>query len=147
MTKATRRDKRLVIEILSKAFDNNQSVNYIIQQDKKRLQRIRSLMSYAFEYCCLFGDVLLSENKQACALILYPDKKKVTFTTILLDIQLVLTATGFRNIQKAVSRESMINRIQPGGLKYYVWFIGVHPVHQRQGTGGRLLKEMIDHSE
>jgi hypothetical protein len=147
MTKATRQDKHLVIEILFKAFNNNQSVNYIIQQDQKRQQRIRSLMNYSFELCYLFGDVFLSNDKKACTLILYPDKKKVTLKTLLLDLQLILTAVGTRNIRKAMVRESMINSIHPKGLKSYLWFIGVHPSHQQQGIGSILLMDIIKHSE
>ena len=147
MTKATRKDKHLVVKLLSKAFFHNKSVNYIIQQDQRKEQRIQSLMDYSFEYCCLFGEVFLSEDNKACALILYPDKKKVTFTTILLDIQLALTAVGIRNIKKALSREAMINRIQPKGLTYYLWFIGVDPQHQHQGIGSRLLHEIVQDSE
>ena len=147
MTKATRKDKHLVVALLSKAFFHNKSVNYIIQQDQRKQQRIQSLMDYSFEYCYLFGEVYLSADKKSCALILYPDKKKVTFKTILLDIQLAFTAVGIRNIKKALSRESMINRIQPKGLTYYLWFIGVDPDHQRQGIGSRLLQEIIQDSE
>ncbi len=147
MIKATHKDKHLVIEILCKAFNNNQSVNYIIQQDQKRQQRIQSLMNYSFELCYLFGDVFLSNDKKACALIIYPDIKKVTLKTIVLDLQLILTAVGFRNIKKAMARESMINSIQHQGLKTYLWFIGVHLNHQHQGIGSMLLKEIISHSE
>ena len=147
MTKASRGDKHLVIDILSKAFDKNQSVNYIVKQDQRRLQRIQYLMDYAFEYCYLFGDVLLSDDKKGCALIMYPDKKKVTAKTILLDLQLILNTVSFRNIKKAMDRESMINRIQPKGLKTYLWFIGVDPGSQRRGFGSALLQEIINDSE
>ena len=79
MVKAKQTDKNLVADILTKSFENNQSVNYIAKQDEKRLTRIRSLMDYSFEVCYKFGDVFLSEDRKACALILYPDKKKTTF--------------------------------------------------------------------
>ena len=147
MIKATRQDKHLVIDILSKAFNNNQSVNYIVQQDQSRQRRIRSLMKYSFELCYQFGDVFLSNDKKACALIIYPDKKKVTLKTLLLDLQLILTAVGSRNIRKAMARESMISSIHPKGLKAYLWFIGVHPNHQQQGIGSTLLTKIIKHSK
>lgn len=57
MVKANRNDKVLVIDILTKSFDTNQSVNYIVKQDQKRAQRVSSLMDYSFEVCYLFGDV------------------------------------------------------------------------------------------
>src|SRR5438270_9193428 len=104
-------------------------------------------MNYSFEQCYLFGDVFLSNDKKACALVLYPEQKKLTFKTILLDLQLILTAVGSKNIKKAIARESMISSIQPKILKTYLWFIGVHPEHQQQGIGSMLLKEIMKHSE
>jgi len=82
MKKADYQDKNLVVDILTKSFDTNQSVNYIVKQDKKRIKRVCALMDYSFEVCNLFGNVFLSDNKKACALILYPDKKKTTFKSI-----------------------------------------------------------------
>jgi len=76
MKKAEYNDKDLIVDILTKSFETNQSVNYIVKQDSKRLSRIRSLMDYSFEVCHSFGDVFLSDDNKACALVLYPDKKR-----------------------------------------------------------------------
>jgi hypothetical protein len=82
MIKATYKDKYRVIEILAALFDDNQSVNYISKQGKKRNERIRKLMAYSYEVCYLFRNVFLSDDKKACALILYPDKKRTTLKSI-----------------------------------------------------------------
>ena len=62
MIKAAYSDKNLVVDILTDSFETNQSVNYIVKQDKKRVNRIRSLMDYSFEVCYSFGEVFLSDN-------------------------------------------------------------------------------------
>jgi ribosomal protein S18 acetylase RimI-like enzyme len=147
MKKAEYKDKNLVVDILTKSFDTNQSVNYIVKQDEKRVQRVRSLMDYSFEVCYLFGDVFLSDNKKGCALITYPDKKKTTLKSILLDVKLILSAVGLKNIKKTLAREGKINKIQPKEQKYYLWFIGVDPEHQNEGIGSILLGEIIEDSE
>lgn len=143
MIKASYHDKGLVIDILTKSFDTNQSVNYIVKQDKNREKRVKALMDYSFEVCYLFGEVFLSENKKACALILYPDKKKTTLKSILLDIKLILQCVGISNIKKALSRESKIKKLQPKEPMYYIWFIGVNPEYQNSGIGSSLLEEVI----
>lgn len=147
MTKATYQDKEIVIDILAASFDDNQSVNYITKQDKKRARRIRKLMAYSFEVCYLFGEVFLTEDKKACALILYPDKKKTTLKTILLDVQLIASCIGIENIKKALARETKIKQLQPKGPIYYLWFIGVKPEYQNEGIGSDLLKNIIEDSE
>jgi hypothetical protein len=147
MVKAKQTDKNLVVDILTKSFENNQSVNYIAKQDEKRLTRIRSLMDYSFEICYKFGDVFLSEDRKACALVLYPDKKKTTFKSILLDIKLILFCIGVENIKKALTRESKIKQLQPKELMYYLWFVGVDTEHQNEGIGSVFLNEIIEDSE
>ena len=94
MKKAEYKDKDLIVEILSKSFETNQSVNYIVKQDSKRLSRIKSLMGYSFEVCYSFGDVFLSDDNKACALVLYPDKKRTTIKSVLLDAKLILSCVG-----------------------------------------------------
>ena len=147
MLRAKLSEKELVVDILSLSFFDNKSVNYIIKQDKKKEQRIRALMSYSFEICYSFGNVFLSENKKACALILLPDKKKTTLKTILLDFNLMLSAIGFSNIKKAMSRESAIKKIHPKSLIYYLWFIGVEPDDQGKGIGTKLMNDVIKEAE
>lgn len=146
MKKAEKNDKPLVIEILAKSFNSNSSVNYIIKQDSKREKRIRALMDYSFEVCSAFGDVFLSDDKKACALIVYPDKKKATLKSILLDIKLIFQAVGLGNISKTLKREKLITTIQPKVPMSYLWFIGVDPLAQGRGIGSKMLQEIIDYS-
>lgn len=146
MKKAEYKDKGLVVNILTKSFDTNQSVNYIVKQDEKRIKRVAALMDYSFEVCYSFGDVFLSDDKKACALVLYPDKRKTTIKSVLLDVKLILFCVGLENIKKTLARESRIKKIQPKELMYYLWFIGVTPEHQNTGIGSELLYELIEDS-
>lgn len=147
MKKAEYTDKALIVDILTKSFDTNQSVNYIVKQDEKRIKRVSVLMDYSFEVCYAFGDVFLSDDKKACGLVLYPDKKKTTVKSILLDVKLILSCVGIENIKKTLNRESMIKNIQPKELMYYLWFIGVDPEYQNTGIGSIFLDELIEDSK
>jgi hypothetical protein len=146
MERATHADKEVVVNILCKSFDDNKSVNYIIKQDRKRARRLRRLMEYSFEICYRFGDVILSDNKKGCALLVMPDKRKTTFKSILLDAKLALTCIGLSGIKKAMERESRINKVHPDQPIYYLWFIGVDTKSQSMGIGSGLLKEVINQS-
>jgi len=147
MLKANIEHKALIVDILMNAFKDNQSVNFIVRQDDKRLKRICALMNYSFEMCYLFGDVWLSENREACALILYPHLKKLSIRAIWLDIKLIFQAIGVNGIFKAMKREAQIKDIQPNIPKSYLWFIGVNPQAQHSGFGSQLLHEIIDHAK
>lgn len=147
MQKATYTEKERIIHILSKSFDDNQSINYIVKQDKNRERRIRALVDYSIDVCRYFGEVFISEDKDACALILYPGRKKTTLKTIFLDIQLILQCVGFGNIKKTLRRESLIKRKQPRVPMTYIWFIGVDPVQQNKGKGSLLLESILEESK
>lgn len=147
MKKAEYKDKDLIVDILTRSFETNQSVNYIVKQDAQRVTRIEALMNYSFEVCYLFGDVFLSDDNKSCALVLYPDKKRTTIKSILLDAKLILSCVGLKNVKKTLTREAIIKKIQPKEPMYYLWFIGVDPSYQNTGIGSALLKELIADSE
>lgn len=147
MIKSTNNNKPLILDILTKSFDTNQSVNYIIKKDGKRNKRIHALMDYSFEICKRFGKVFLSEDKYACALIVYPDKKKTTIMSILLDLKLILKCVGFQNLKKTLRRESLIKKVQPKEKMTYLWFISVSPEKQGHGIGGKMLLEILESSK
>lgn len=146
MIRANYRDKKRVVDILTNSFEGNKSVNYIVKQDRKRLRRIRYLMDYSFEICYLFGDVLLSDDKAGCALIVLPAKKRTTLKTIFLDIKLIFLCMGLANVKKAMEREAKIIELHPNKPIYYLWFIGVDRTKQNKGVGSALLTDVLTHA-
>lgn len=146
MLKANYKDKELILDILCKSFDVNKSVNYVVKQDGRRKKRIRTLMDYSFEICYKYGQIYLSDNKDACALTLLPDKKKTTLRTILLDAKMAISSVGLGRVTKVLERDSKIKGAHPNNQIFYLWFIGVNPEVQQKGIGSDLLKDIIKES-
>lgn len=136
-------NKPLIIDILSAAFDANQSVNWLAGTGRQRVKNIRRLCAYSYELCSMFGEVYVSEDRKACALVLLPDQKKLTAKSIRLDIQLVLQTIGLLQLPKALKREAAIKKAHPQGALYHIWYIGVEPAEQGKGLGTNLLKELL----
>lgn len=147
MIPAQYEDKGLVVEILTQSFDDNKSVNYVIKQDNQRKKRLARLMAYSFDYCRLFGEVYLSDDKSACALAILPDKKRTSLKSVILDAKLAISSIGVANLKKAMDREAKIRATHPSSPIYYLWFIGVQPSAQHKGIGSHLLQEVIARSE
>ena len=147
MKKALPSQKPLIVDILSKSFDDNKSVNYVVKQDGIRQERIKGLMDYSFDVCSAFGEVWISHDQEACALVLLPDKKKTTINALLWDAKLAFSVIGIDRVGKVLSRESKIKTFHPKEPFSYLWFIGVKPELQNRGKGSELLKEIIEHSE
>lgn len=143
MRSAVEKDKQLIVELLTNSFDDNQSVNYIIPQDKNRVIRIKSLMKYSFEICKLFGEVWIADNNDSCCLILYPDRKRFTLKSIWINILFITKAIGLFGLTKVLNREKQIGLKRPKHKMLYIWFIGVDIHKQNQGIGSVLLREVI----
>ena len=87
MIRALYTDRKLVVDILARAFDDNKSVNYMVRQDEKRALRIKRLMEYSFDVCYHSGEIYLSDNRTGCALVLLPDQRKTNLKSVLLDLK------------------------------------------------------------
>ena len=147
MKRASETQKPLIVDILSESFDDNKSVNYVVKQDEMRRKRVRGLMEYSFNVCNAFGDVWVSDDEQACALVLYPDKKHLTLAATMWDAKLALSVIGLSRVGQVLSRESKIKSFHPKERFSYLWFIGVPPQQQGSGKGTKLLDEVIRESE
>ncbi len=147
MLRAQHSDKELIVAILLDSFGENKSVNYIIKQDASRLTRIKKLLEYSFEICYLSGEIYLSDDKNACALVMLPENKKTTIKSVCLDAKFALFCLGLANSKKAIAREEKIKAVHPALPMYYLWFIGVHHSQQKKGIGSKLLNEIINAAE
>lgn len=136
-----------IVDILTDAFADNRSVNYVVKQDRHRLTRIRWLMRYAVATGRDFGKVWLSPDRQAAAVTLLPDTKRVSVASVRRDVVLAFLSTGWRNVHKTLRREAQIKAIHPEEPFCHLWFLGVEEEFQGQGLGSRLLQEIIDHYE
>ena len=134
-----------MVEILTEAFSDNQSVNYVIKQDSHRLKRICRLMQYAVATCHDFGEVWLSDDRNACALTVLSDRKRSTVAAVVRDVQLAFLSTGLGNIYRTLRREAQIKAAHPNGPFCHLWFVGVANAARGQGKGSQLLEMVIDH--
>lgn len=137
----------LVVKILSESFKDNKSVNYVVQQDGRREKRISQLVEYSFNLCMSFGDVWISDNQKGCALIMIPHQKTFSFRAIWWDIKLAFSAIGIHRVMKVMKRESKVKAFHPKKPVCYLWFIGVDPKYQNDGTGSQLLQDIIEYYE
>lgn len=146
MTGLSSSDKHRILDILCAAFDANRSVNAIAGTAAGRARRIRALMDYSIETCHRFGRIYLSDDRVACALVLYPDLKHISPATLLLDLGLVARCIGLRRLRPTLQREARIKARHPATPFTYLWFIGVDPAVQGHGHGSRLLQTVLDDS-
>jgi ribosomal protein S18 acetylase RimI-like enzyme len=142
MIRATYSDKSFIVDILIRAFDNNNSVNYAIKQGKNRQKCLQRLMEYSFETCWQFGEIYYTPDRNAVVLLFTPEKKKISLTSIWRDTSLLLYSVKPHRIAGIVHRELILRKYYPQHLMY-LWYLGVEPQFQGQGVGSNVLKEVM----
>ncbi len=132
-------DKKLVIKILSDAFQDNKSVNLVVKDKSK----IPGLMSYSYELAKRRGKIFISDNRKAVALILLSDKNRFSFRIMLESLKLALNVIGLKKLFTVLKRESAIKKLHPESPYIHLWYIGVEPESFGKGYGAELLDEII----
>jgi ribosomal protein S18 acetylase RimI-like enzyme len=144
---ANNKDKQLVADILVSAFakiDEDNSINFIVKQDSKRLERMHVLMGYLFDRALLFGEVYLSDNEQACVLLKFPHREKTNLKTISLDINLALKCIGITRVYKVLKRQKIAKRNYPKEKHIRPVILGVKNANQGKGSAARLMLQVLN---
>ena len=142
---ATNSDKSLVSNILTSAFeslDQENSINYVVKQDNKRIERMNVLMEYLFDRSMLFGNIFISDNEKACLLIKYPRRERLTLKTLRLDIRLAVKCIGLSRVGGILKRQRVVKKFAPIEEHITPVILGVVEKHQGRGTAVRLMLEV-----
>ena len=139
---ANPKDKELVAEILTSAFESSKedsSINFTVKQDERRVERIKILMEYLFERAMLFGEVFISDNEKACLLVKYTHLEKTTLKTIKLDIKLAFKCIGIERVYKVLKRQQIVKKNYPKEKHIRPVILGVKKEINGKGTAARLM--------
>jgi len=148
LRKATTIDKKLVSEILVSAFlplKEKNSINLVVKQDKKRIERMHLLMEYLFEKTIRFGEIYISKNNKACILLKFPHQEKTTFSTLLLDIKLAFKCIGIERVFKVLKRQQIASKYYPKEKQIRPVIMGAKKECKGKGTAARLMIKIKNH--
>jgi ribosomal protein S18 acetylase RimI-like enzyme len=142
--KATKSDKKSVVEILCEAFKNDPHIKYIVGQGKGFEKRYKQLMSYAFEQAQVNGFIGISDDKTAVSIWRKYNSKKMT-VSLLLESLLFFYHFGISGMKRIIEMEKSVQKEYPKDkLFLYLWFIGTLPKSQGLGYGTSLLNPILE---
>lgn len=144
MRLAEKKDKIKVVEILTSSFIDvliPNSINFVVKNDAKRKERLKSLMEFQFDIALDLGHIFISDDFKGC--IIFIDKWKLSLKRIILEIKLLFTVIGIENVFQVLKREKIIKSYHPKGDFIHLWLMGVLPEAQGTGIGSKLLKETL----
>ena len=140
-------EKQTILDILYRSFTDNKSINYTVKQDSKRSSRIQKLLEYSLFQGENYGKIYLSNDHTACAIVLFPSKKKTSLKGIVWDLKLVLKCIGIENVFKVLKRETQLKKQHPSFPFLHLWYVGVSPENQGKGLGTKLIQEIIEDAQ
>lgn len=141
MQKVTIAQSPLVIHILTQSFQTNPSALWVIKQDEKVQERLKSLIEYSVKTGLENDGVFLSDNESAAA-ICFKEPAKTSLSSYRNQLQLIRKAIGFSRVLHVLKREGYLkkHRLKEPHLNF--WFLGVDP-SRKGGNGVRDLKQGI----
>jgi hypothetical protein len=110
MADSLKNDRQKVVDLLTEAFDKNNSTNYVVTQDRKRKNRIARLISYSVRLAGLQGHVLFSEEGDAAAILHYPNRNISILKKTYLQTLLAVCGIGVRKIPAVLRYEAYADR-------------------------------------
>jgi len=139
-------DRLLVVSILVEAFeplDEDNSINFIVGQDKKRRQRMQLLMGYLFDKAMRTGEVFLSDNQASCLLISYKNREVFSWASLKADIHLAINCVGVRKLFPVLKRQMIIQRNYPKTNHIRPMIFAVKNEYKGTVTAARLIMQVF----
>jgi len=127
MRKANKNDRRLVIDIISRSFQNNPGVGWILKTDKSSKNRaIKRLANLAFIKGYSRHGIFISSNDKGVAICYCPALKKPSLFEKSYALYFGITSIKWRHIPIVLKTEAYKKSKRPSDIPYlYFWFYGV----------------------
>lgn len=137
MDNAKYSDRQLVVNIITDAFKDNPSVLSVINNDKRKTERISALAEYVFDTAFSRNGIFISSDKTGVAICYRYNEKANAPADYFNQLKLVVNAIGIRRVFKILKRDAYISKQRPANGNFmYFWFFGV--VDQGKGRGAAI---------
>lgn len=146
MIRAGLKDKKLVIDILVEAFeplDDDNSINFVVKQDERRLQRMHILMGYLFDKAMRSGEVFLSDNRACCLLVSYAHKDRSGLAKMFANLRLAFMCIGIERVGKVLRRQKIVQRNYPNGKYIRPMIFAVKADYKGTATAAKLILQVF----
>ena len=125
MIQATEKQRPTAVQIITKTFDANPSVNIVIGDGGNRKRKIGRLADYAFTKALNREGSFISSNEKGAALCFRSDVGKSTLKEFLYEVRFALSIP-VKKVFQTLKRESYLKKHRYDGVHLYFWFLGVY---------------------
>jgi len=142
--KATEADRATCIGILTRAFDDDPAMNWLVRQDEKRGTAFDLLFQTAFDKLTFpFGEVYVTEDGGGAALWCPPGTWKLSLAKQLSLLPAYLKVCRLSRMPVVLPRIQAVQNLHPPFPHFYLFALGVMPSSQGRGLGSALLRHVL----
>lgn len=146
MKRAGLKDKNVVVEIMTRSFQNDPYFGYLLEKSKNK-NKFRIIMEYIFEESFNKGEIYLSDDNTATALWKVRNKEKLTWNYIYRKLSFIFKI-GFQSTYRILRMDKLVNQYHPRMGKYaHLNLIGVLPESRGKGYMRELINYMVEKSK
>lgn len=126
MRQARKEDLKLVVDIITKTFESNPGVNWLLGNKGNVIRKIKKLAAFAFVKSQIRGGAYISKNNKGVALCYQFNLKKRSIIEKYYEVRFAITSIPLKRLPQVLKREAFRNSIRPASGAYlYFWFLGV----------------------
>ncbi len=134
-------------ELLARAFHNDPLYMLVIPEEDKRAEVLSWLFDKVVYYSLLYGEVHTTTTLEGVACWLPPGRTKLTIGRILRSgfgaTPLKMGLAAYRRFDTYVGYADKLHKRYAPESHWYLWAVGVDPLRQGRGIGGRLLEPVL----
>jgi hypothetical protein len=126
MRKATKDDRKLVIDLICESFEDNPGVGWILKNGGSKNKSIKRLAKLAFIKGYRRNGVFISSNEKGVAVCYCPASKKPSLFEKIYELYFGISSIKWKHIPTVLKTESYKKSKRPSNHQYlYFWFYGV----------------------
>lgn len=143
MKKARLEDKNIVVDILTKSYEKDPHINFLLEKSKNK-NKLRIIMEYVFEESFNKGEIYLNEDNTAVALWVTAIKEKINWKFFYRNISF-LFQIGLESTIRILKMDSLVHKYHPKSQKFaHLYTIGVLPEGQGKGYARKMIDFMVE---
>ncbi|MCX6030601.1 MAG: GNAT family N-acetyltransferase [Chloroflexi bacterium] len=134
-------------ELLARAFHNDPLYVLVLPEEDKRAEVLSWLFDRVVHYSLLYGEVHTTRALEGVACWLPPGRTDLTIGRILRSglyaTPLKMGLAAYRRFDTYSSYADKLHHRYAPESHWYLWVVGVDPLRQGRGIGGRLIEPVL----
>jgi ribosomal protein S18 acetylase RimI-like enzyme len=134
-----------LIELFSRAFDQDAHFNWLVRQDRQRVPALNRLFKLILtDLLHPGGELFITNDAKGAAIGLPPDTWQLGPITQLRFLTRYASIASWKNLISRGIGLNLLERRHPSVPHYYIQVIAVDPDYQSSGYGDALLKKVLN---